>query len=95
MTPKTLEKKGSWKVAPRVAWRKVADEAIILDAETAVYYSLDGAGLRMWELLGEGKTGGEIARLLAGEFDATEETLREDFAELLGRLKREGLIVRA
>ena len=39
-----------------------ADEAVILDVETAVYFSLDGAGLRMWELLGDGKSVPEVSR---------------------------------
>ena len=95
MAQKSLEKKGVWRHARRVAWRKVADEAIILDVESAVYYSLSGAGLRIWELLGQGRTASEIAAALTKEFDASEEVLREDCAELVGRLREEKLIERA
>jgi coenzyme PQQ synthesis protein D (PqqD) len=90
--PKTIEKKGAWKHSRRAAWRKVADEAVILDVETAAYFSLSGAGLRMWELIGEGKTPAEIARVLAEEYDADEDALRDDCAELADKLRKERLI---
>lgn len=82
----------TWKHSRRVAWRKVADEAVILDVETAVYYSLDGAGLRMWELMGQGKSLSEIARAVALEYDAPESLIRKDCVELAGKLKKKGLI---
>ncbi len=92
MVSKVAERKGSWKHSRRVAWRKVAGEAVILDTETAAYYSLSGAGLLMWELIGEGKTASEIARLVAGEYDADEDAIREDCVELAGKLRKERLI---
>ena len=73
----------------------MADEAVILDVESAAYYSLTGAGLRMWELLGERKAVAEIARLLAEEYDAKESVLSRDCAALAGRLSKEGLLERA
>ena len=90
-----IAEKGSWKHSKRVAWRKVADEAVILDVETAAYFSLAGAGLRMWELLGEGKTVEVIARTLSAEYDAEDAELEDDCSELIGKLKKEGLIERA
>jgi len=95
MAKKATRTAGSWKHSGRVAWRKVADEAVILDVETAVYYSLSGAGLRMWELLGEGRTPAQIAALLAAEYDADEGRLRADCAGLAAELRREGLVERA
>ena len=76
----------------RVAWRKVADEAVILDVDSAVYYSLAGSGLRMWELIGEGKTVPEIAAALAEEYDAPEEEIARDCSELIRKLRAECLI---
>ncbi|MBI3553930.1 MAG: PqqD family protein [Elusimicrobia bacterium] len=95
MAQNTMVKRGSWKHSRRVAWRKVADEAVILDVETAAYFSLSGAGLRIWELLGKGRTVLEIAKTLAAEYDAPEDRLRDDCAVLVGRLAKEGLISRA
>jgi hypothetical protein len=82
----------NFKHSRRVAWRKVADEAVILDVESAAYYSLNGAGLRMWELLGEGAGIADIAVRLSDEFDAEEGEIKKDCAELVSRLKKEGLL---
>jgi hypothetical protein len=95
MAHDTKDLTGSWKFSRRVAWRKVADEAIILEVESASYYSLSGAGLRMWELLGKGKSAVEIGKALAKEYDASEEKLSDDCADLVCRLRKERLIERA
>lgn len=95
MAAKAAAKQGAWKHSRRVAWRKVADEAVILDVETAVYYSLSGAGRRMWELLGKGHTAAAIGRALAADYAAGEDDIREDCAALVGRLLKAGLIERA
>lgn len=78
--------------ASRAAWRKVADEAIILDVESAEYYSLTGPGLRAWELLGEGKTARHIAERLAEEYDAPYERIEADVEALVAELKRAKLV---
>jgi hypothetical protein len=95
MAVKSSGKKGAWKHSRRIAWRKVADEAIILDVETAVYYSLTGVGLKMWELIGKGKTAPEVARILAQEYDAKEGAIAEDCAELISKLGKKKLVERA
>lgn len=84
--PKTFSYSG------RIAWRKVADEAVILDTETAAYYSLQDVGLRIWELIGEGRSIEEMAAVLAEEFDASEDVIRRDCEELIVRLRREKII---
>ena len=92
MTSKTAQKTGTWRHARNVAWRKVSGEAVILDVDTAVYYSLNGVGLRMWELLGEGRGSDEAAGVLAAEFDAAPERIRKDYEDLAKRLRKEGLL---
>jgi hypothetical protein len=90
-----VKKTGAWKHSGRVAWRKVADEAVILDVEDASYFSLRGPGLRMWELLGQRKAPAEIVRALAGEYDAPEKAIAEDLDRLVRELRREKLIEKA
>lgn len=82
----------AFKHAARAAWRKVADEAVILDVETAVYYSLSGAGLRMWELLGESLALPAIVRILSEEYDTDASKLGKDLTELSGKLRKELLL---
>ena len=85
-------KSSTVKHAARVAWRKVADEAVILDTETAAYYSLDGAGLRIWELIGAGRPLADIVSTLAQEYDAAPEVLLRDCEGLIRRLRKENLV---
>lgn len=92
MSRATPSKPQVFKHAGRVAWRKVSDEAVILDVETAAYFSLDGVGLRIWELIGEKRSVDEISRELAEEYDAPEETIRRDCEELIGRLRKEKIV---
>ena len=82
----------AFKHSARAAWRKVADEAVILDVETAAYYSLGGAGLRMWELLGESLSLPAIVRTLAEEYDAGADKIAKDLFELAARLRKELLL---
>lgn len=81
-----------WRYTRNVAWRKVADEAVILNVDTAVYHSLGGAGLRMWELLGQGKSSEAAGSILAGEYDADALRLQKDFEDLARDLKKADLI---
>ena len=90
--PKLSSKGAALKHAGHVAWRKVADEAVILDVDTAHYYSLSGPGLRLWELLGEGRTPQAACAALAEEYDAPDERIAADVNELLAALKKEGLL---
>lgn len=92
MSPTIATHPQTYKHSSRVAWRKVADEAVILDVETAAYYSLDGAGLRLWELIGEGLALPAILDALVAEFDAPADEIRGDCLELIGVLKKEKII---
>ena len=92
MPAKNPAKSRAWKHARRVAWRKVADEAVILDTDTAEYYSLAGAGLRMWELLGQGQGAERIASALAREYDCPPERLRRDCEELVRALRKHKIL---
>ncbi len=93
--PKSSKNSGGLKHAGHVAWRKVADEAVILDVDTANYYSLGGPGLRVWELVGAGRKADQVCATLAGEYDAPPGRIAADVAELLAALKKEGLLERA
>jgi|CXWL01.1.fsa_nt_gi hypothetical protein len=89
---KAMPKDPAFKHSARAAWRKVDDEAVILDVETAVYYSLGGSGLMMWELLGERWACSEIVQILGAEYDVDSDKMSKDLAELAGRLRKEGLL---
>ena len=79
-------------VPAEVMDRSVGDETVILDLESGTYYGLDPVGARMWKLLAEGKTLGEVCDTLLEEYDVERERLEEDILNLAGELAEKGLI---
>lgn len=80
------------RVADDILWRWVGDEIIMTNAAADIFFGLDGAGARMWELLAENGSVEETARVLASEFDAESAAIRADLDALVKELTRRGLI---
>jgi hypothetical protein len=73
---------------------KVIDgEAIILDVTRGAYYSMDGAGAVIWELLAEGRSRSEIADLLVRHYGATPDRVAPEVERILEELLSEQLVV--
>lgn len=72
-----------------IAARVLDDEAIMINLAKGIYYSLDGVGGRIWELLEEGRSAAEMADAIALEFDVTAERARADVDRILGELQAE------
>lgn len=81
--------------SPSVLFQEIEGETVLLDLEREHYYSLDAVGSRIWQLLAEHGDVDKLVSAMLTEFDVDEATLRRDVAELLERLKAEGLIVSA
>jgi hypothetical protein len=79
--------------APAAAGEVIDGEAIIINLETGIYYSLDRAGASIWQLLVSGCTSAEIAELLAPAHEVPVERVYADSERLAGELAREGLLV--
>jgi hypothetical protein len=67
-------------------------EAIIINLNTAIYYSLDGFGCAIWVHLDAGCSPLAIAKRLAEETDVGIDAIRADVAALVTELSEEGLI---
>jgi hypothetical protein len=79
---------------PHVTWVRQADATVLLDAERGLYYTLNEAGGRIWELLVAGEPVIEILRRLGDEFEAGADTIETDTSALLERLLGAHLIER-
>jgi hypothetical protein len=79
-------------VPAQVMTRTVDEEVVILDLATGTYFGLDPVGARMWELMAEGKTLGEICERMLQEYEVTREKLEGDTLRLAEELKDRGLI---
>lgn len=65
---------------------------VMMSIEREKYYSLDGVGGRIWELLRQPRAVGALCSRLAGEFEVDPDTCRADVEEFLNQLLEEGLI---
>lgn len=79
-------------IGPRVAATAVADEIVILDLANGTYYGLEAVGARIWGLIGEGKSSGEICKILLEEYEVEQANLVSDVMRLLDDLSARGLI---
>lgn len=82
----------TYRIKPRVLLQAVADEMVLLDPESGVYFTLDPVGRRMLELYREhdGSRERTISALLE-EYDADAQTLGDDLDALLQSMVAEGL----
>jgi hypothetical protein len=70
----------------------VGGELAIMDSNSGIYYGLDPVGARIWSLLLDWKTVGEIRDTLLEEYDVELSELEGDVANLLDELCRKGLV---
>jgi hypothetical protein len=77
--------------------RRIGPETIIVPVAGRVgdlesVYTLNEVATRIWELLESPRTAGEIATLIANDYDASENKLAADLADFLQVLEANGLV---
>jgi hypothetical protein len=80
------------KISANVVWRDLDREIVILNLTSGVYFSVDGAGTRIWTLMSEQLATEDIIRKLISEFEVEESQLRSDVESLVKDLADQGLI---
>jgi len=75
-----------------VLFTSMGEDAVLLHAQRGDYYSLNKVGARLWVLADGCKTIEELARLITGEFDISQEQAEGDIIELAEQLAKEGLV---
>lgn len=73
---------------------EIEDELVVLQLDTGKYFGIDGVGPRVWELLQEPLTVGELEDRLFDEYDVSRERLQQDIDSLLAELDDAELIER-
>ena len=71
----------------------IEGEAIVINVTTGVYYSLDGAGAYIWELLTSGASVAECVQAVMDRYQVPAEQVRADVTEIVSQLIEEGLIL--
>lgn len=80
-------------LAPHAVSHVLEDTVALLDINTGVYYTLDGAGIILMAACGTGTSLTEIAQQVCREYEVDEEQALADLIELAEELVAEGLVV--
>lgn len=75
-----------------VAAEVLDGEAIIINLATGIYYSMDGVGGTMWELIESGRSLDEIVAATVARYDVSPERVEEDVRQVAEELVREELV---
>jgi hypothetical protein len=79
--------------SPNVNSTVLDKEAVLLNLENGVYYTLNPVGTVIWELVTGERTLTEVLSALCERYDdVSEDAARRDLVTLVARLRREGLI---
>jgi len=70
----------------------LGEEAAVLNLENSVYYGLDSVGARVWTLLQQPRSVGELRDTLLSEFEVEARRCEQDLLALLESMRSEGLI---
>lgn len=92
MTPRTFQPDAIVEAATGQVSADLAGETLILDLRTGGYFSLQGVGARLWQLLRQPKTVSELESALLAEFDVPVARCQEDLDILLQGLSDRGLV---
>lgn len=78
---------------PDAITAEVGDESVILDGERGDFLQLNVTGARIWALLEQPRTIGEVCAELATQHDAPPERIRADVVAFVAAIDARGLIV--
>jgi hypothetical protein len=70
----------------------LSGEAVILGMRDGVYYGLDPVGARMWALMQDPRSLGDVAVGIAAEYDVSRERALTDLLALAAQLVERGLL---
>lgn len=75
-----------------VLFQEISGECVLLNMASEQYFGLDDVGTRIWQLLAEHGDTEKVLAQLKKDYEADENTLRNDLANLIEDLKTEGLV---
>jgi len=70
----------------------LGEESAILNLKNTVYYGLNPIGARVWNLLQQPRTVGELRDAILDEYDVEAGRCESDLLALLEKMRSEGLI---
>lgn len=70
----------------------LGEEIVILNLSGGGYYGLDGVGARVWELIQEPRTIGQVCEQICAEYEVTRETCTADVFALVKAMEEAGIV---
>jgi hypothetical protein len=88
-----MDKLGYFRIKrPDIVHETIDGETVIVNLENGVYYSLQNAGVDVWNMIETGANLQELTDLMAQQFDGTREEIEQALNDLLIVLQKEGLV---
>ena len=78
--------------AKEQVWSDLGGEVVILSFKSGIYYGLDPAGARVWNLIQKPRSMTELREAMLREYDVEASQFERDLLALLESLLAEGLI---
>ncbi len=78
--------------ADSVTFEIVADEAILIDINTGIYFSLNEIGTEFWQMMDGSQTIEQQAATLAAKYEVEPEMVVSDLLELAEEMAKDNLI---
>ena len=76
----------------KIPWRRLEEEAVVLDVKKGVLYPLNAVGARVWDLCDGDRSADAIAETIVAEFDADPDAIRRDVRAFIADLAQAGLV---
>jgi hypothetical protein len=70
----------------------LGEESAILNLKNSVYYGMNPVGARVWTLLQQPRSVGELRDTLLAEYEVAADTCERELFELLEKMRIEGLV---
>ncbi len=80
------------RIPDEVVYEVLDGEAIVLNLESGVYYTLNETGTRIWQLLSEHGRVDAVKSAMLEEFETTAEAVEADISKLIDDLREQGLL---
>lgn len=79
---------------PRVIYETIDQEAIIIDFDTGIYYSVDRIGSEIWSIIEKGATVSQITDAISRRYSGERIMVGDGVARFITQLEQENIIVR-
>jgi hypothetical protein len=90
---KPLDKNSILQRAENVTFEVVADEAILIDITTGIYFSLNEVGTEFWQMLDGEQTVAQHATIIASKYEVEPDMVVADLLELAEEMAKDKLIL--